>query len=501
MYDPRTMSVNGNAAASGEQRWTAVILAVFGSIILAFAVHRAVVASFTHDESYSYVHYMKLSYWEVLTHVDAYTNNHLLNTLGMKAADQFLGNSELALRSPNLAALALFLFYAARLLLRLPRWFAICGFIVLGTNTYMLELFTLARGYGLSFGFMLMALFHLVRAIREARLRDIALFHVASVLATLSNFTLLNVHLAGLITLYTLLGVRISLGDVPRKRLVSVTLMNVVMVAFCTLLLWLPIQHTLERNVLDFGGKGGFFHSTVSTWFMSLLPAVRIPGPVMVAFYVVVVLIVGAGLVLTFQRLRKGDASFFTRWTALPTVLLVLVLTCLGGELQHALFGVDRMVNRFALFFVPLLVLLMIELLAVLHERGRTRVPMAVMSLAALWGVFSCARCFGPYHSVEWQYDVRTKDAITAIAHDMEVTGYQGPPVHVGINWLFEPALNFYRIRMKLDRVEELDRNGLTDHDAYRLVLQDQADTMSAQGYARMASYPQSNTVLFKKAK
>ena len=153
---------------------------MIGLVITAFAVYRAATASFTHDESYSYIYYVKLSYWELLQHVDGFTNNHLLNSVGLKLADQFLGNSELSLRTPNLLALVLFLFYAARILLKLPAWFAICGFVVLGTNTYMLELFTLARGYGLSFGFMLMALFYLIRGIQQGRLRDTALFNVAS---------------------------------------------------------------------------------------------------------------------------------------------------------------------------------------------------------------------------------------------------------------------------------------------------------------------------------
>lgn len=494
-----TLIPQGHPEEVLRRRWKAAVLVLLGLVIMVFAVHRAATASFSHDESYSYIFYMKTSYWNLIKHVNGYTNNHLLNSMGMKLSQELFGNSELALRLPNLLALVLFLFYAARILLKLPAWFAICGFVLLGTNTFMLELFTLARGYGLSFGFMLMALFHLIRAIREARRRDIVLFHVASVLATLSNFTLLNVHLAGLITLYVLLVIRVYLGDLPRKRLVPITITNAVMLAISVAVLWLPIEHTLQQSPLDFGGKSDFFSTTVATWVKSLLPWVKIPDMLMMVLYGVIVLIVGAGLAVTIQRVRKGDAAFFTRWTALPTVLLVLVLTSIGGELQHALFGVDRMVDRFALFFVPLLVLLAVQLLALLHEQGWIRVPRAVMAIAALWGVFSFARGFGPYHSVEWQYDVRTKDAMATIARDMHDRNYQGPPLHIGINWLFEPTLNFYRIQMKLDRIQQLDRNGLTDDDAYRLVFGDIEGPMRDEGYVLMENYSDSGTMLFRR--
>src|SRR5690606_4000176 len=199
-----------------SQRLVVAGMLVIAVVVMAAAVHRAATASFSHDEALTYVRYVHLSYADLALHKEAYTNNHLLNSVAMKCSASLFGTGELALRLPNLLALALFLFYAARLLLGLPTVLALGGFAVLATNSYMLELFTLARGYGHSFGFMLMALFHLVRAAQTLRTRDIVLFHAASVLATLSNFTLLNAHLGGVITLGMVLWARHSLSAFPR---------------------------------------------------------------------------------------------------------------------------------------------------------------------------------------------------------------------------------------------------------------------------------------------
>ena len=491
------MNVKGHAYPRG----VVVVMVLVGLVILIAAIHRAATASFIHDEAFTYIDFVDLDYGDILLHKHAYTNNHLLNTFAMKVCKQLFGSSELSLRLPNLLALVLFLFYAGRLLIKLPIWFAIGGFVLLGTNSYMLELFTLARGYGLSFGFMLMALFHLIRAAQRMRLRDVALFHVASVLATLSNFTLINVHLAGLITLYVLVLARVYLGDVQRKRLLPFTIANVVMLAISAAALWLPIQHTLEANALDFGGKGSFFNSTVSTWVMSFFPRMHFAEPIMIALYALVVLVVLGGLVVSIRRFKRSDTEFFSQRTDLPVITLVLVLTCLMLEVQHYWLGVDRLIQRFALFLVPLLILLIVQLLAVLYARGWRKATSAAITVAALWAGFSCSRTFGPYTSMEWQYDACTKEVVAAIALDMQGRDPHDPPVQVGINWLFGPAMNFYLQQMELDGIQPFDHESTTSaNDTYRAVFGKEEASMRADGYVPLDTFPETGVILFKKA-
>lgn len=478
-----------------------VIMFLVGVVVWAFAVHRAAAASFTHDEAYSYDHYMGLSYTDIVLHKEVFTNNHLLNTFGMKLSQQLFGSSELALRLPNLLALILFLFYSARLLVHLPPWLAAGGYIVLATNSYMLEFFTLARGYGLSFGFMMMALYHLIRAAQGLQKRDVVLFNTAAVLATLSNFTLINVQIAGLITLYAVLLARVSLGTLPIKRLWAVSRTNLVMLAFSVAVLWNPVRNTLRSNALDFGGKGEFFESTATAWLRSFLPGVFISNAVQLGFDILIVVVVLAALVVFVDHYLRQDGAFFVRHAGLLVTALVLVLTCIAVELQHALFGMDRMHERFALFLVPLLVLTTVQLVALPNWRAWVLFTRGSIGVAALWGAFAFACTFGPYKSVEWQYDVRTKDAAIAIARDMRSRHYHGPPLHVGIHWMLEPTMNFYRNRLGLDRLQPFDRDSLTTKDAYRLVFQDAAGASIKAGYVQIKAYPESGTVLLKRRK
>ena len=71
-------------------------------LLVAFVSIKASIASFTHDESYSYLRFVGQSFFEIISYDTPYTNNHILNTLLMKCFDLLFGTSELALRAPNI---------------------------------------------------------------------------------------------------------------------------------------------------------------------------------------------------------------------------------------------------------------------------------------------------------------------------------------------------------------------------------------------------------------
>lgn len=489
--------VPGLLNALGPKMTRAAMLLVMASI-LAWTTYRAAVASISHDEAYTWLHFVPLSWSELFAHKEAFTNNHLLNTLGMKASATVFGNGELALRLPNLLALALFMAAAARLLAPLPAGFALGGAIVLFFNCWLLELFALARGYGLSMGFMFLALHQLVQLARRPRARDVAFYHAASVLATLANFTLLNVQLAGIAALALVYLMHERVGGLGRTAWRKIIQWNLVGVAASATVLWIPVRNTLRQNALDFGSKDDFLHATAYTWWKSLLPDIELPVPVWNALSAATVLIVLLSVFHLFRRWRRGDPDLLNRDVAMPILLVVFLLTCIAAEVQHLLFGVDRLVGRFAMFLEPLFVLVTVQLLAARWATGRKRAPSVVMAVAAVCCMVVCICRFGPYRSMEWQYDVHTKDAMAAIADDFRTRPHQGA-VRVGINWLFEPAMNYYRLRMGVAEIEPLDRDDIKTGDVYRLVFEGDANTHASDGYQRMCAWPESATVLLKR--
>jgi hypothetical protein len=113
--------------------------------------------------------------------------------------------SELALRFPNVLA---FLVYGIAVWLILKPWknnpllyFSGCGLLLL--NPYMIDFFSLARGYGLALAFGLMAIYFFVKAREPGQMkyfaRDFFFSMLFSLLAAWSNFILINLNIALLV--------------------------------------------------------------------------------------------------------------------------------------------------------------------------------------------------------------------------------------------------------------------------------------------------------------
>ncbi|MDO8898819.1 MAG: hypothetical protein Q7V19_14310, partial [Bacteroidales bacterium] len=137
-------------------------------------------------------------------------NNHLINTWLIRQSTRLSGsNSELALRFPNVLA---FLVYGIAVWLILKPWknnplLYFSGYGLLLLNPYMIDFFSLARGYGLALAFGLMAIYFFVKTREPGQMkyfaRDFFFSMLFSLLAAWSNFILINLNIA-LLALYLL---------------------------------------------------------------------------------------------------------------------------------------------------------------------------------------------------------------------------------------------------------------------------------------------------------
>jgi len=174
----------------------------FSFFFIIYEVLRAVRVPFTPDEAGTFRKFVSTNILAVFSFASA--NNHFLNTLLTKFFYALFGPSELALRLPNLLAYLVYLVFAFLLLQRFAktRILVVCGFLLLNLNPYVLDFFSLSRGYGLSLGFLMAGLYFFFlflgdMASGEPRdLRDLYISLAAVSLAVLSNFVLLNVYLS-----------------------------------------------------------------------------------------------------------------------------------------------------------------------------------------------------------------------------------------------------------------------------------------------------------------
>jgi hypothetical protein len=184
-------------------------------LLFAFAVARAARVPLTFDEAAAFLRYIDTEFPSVFhtTLLSIFSfevaTNHFLNTLLTKICYAVAGSSELALRTPNLLGYAMYLWFALLIVRRCrDRAIAIAGFLLLNLNPYLLDFFTLSRGYGLSLGFLLGALYFLFRffdALQDGASAAGSLTRTLAMAcaAVMANFALLNAYL-GMFAIATL---------------------------------------------------------------------------------------------------------------------------------------------------------------------------------------------------------------------------------------------------------------------------------------------------------
>ena len=177
-----------------------VILACFIYILV-----RTIQIPVTHDEAGTILNFSTQSVWNIISYKDPIPNNHLLNTLLIKFSTGLFGMNELSCRLPNVLGGVLYLlvsFKLSFLLFRSPV-LRLSLLRLMIANPFVIEFFALARGYGLSVGFMLVSIYFLLQR-KEKKLYTSLLFAAAAVY---TNITQLN-YLAPLIIIILYLAIK-----------------------------------------------------------------------------------------------------------------------------------------------------------------------------------------------------------------------------------------------------------------------------------------------------
>lgn len=178
-----------------------LILAVSLALI-AFEAVRAARATFYFDEANTFLNYLSSNILAIFNFNSA--NNHFLNTVLAKLFCAVGGTSELVLRLPNLLGIIVYLLFSFLIVDRFikNRLMAVCGFLWLSSNPYLLEFFSLCRGYGLSLACLMAALFFFFSFLKtttddEAEAdRRLRYSLTAAGLGVLANFNLLTVYIS-----------------------------------------------------------------------------------------------------------------------------------------------------------------------------------------------------------------------------------------------------------------------------------------------------------------
>jgi hypothetical protein len=451
------------------------LLLIIGSLLLSYSAVRAVLLAITWDEAYTYIEFARngkilLDKYDMMS-----ANNHILNTAGMIFFSKLFGLHEFALRIPSLFAHLIFLFYSGRLIAKCKnQWIGFFGFLIINLNPYMLDFFSLARGYGLSIAFMMSSIFHLYLFIEEgARIKNSVIAIVFAAVAVIANFVLLNylVVLFGLIVLLNIyfLNEEKALGITTFFKNISLSLF-VMIIFFC--LITPMLLHLKEAGALFFGGHDGFWPDTVSTIVNRSFyeqPYSHYLIQRIVKAFIVVTILFGAFYSLSGLMKRKT-------WTKeglfLLTIFALLILSSLSTIIQFHTLGTLYLIDRTVLFlFVLFSVFIVFQTDNLAELKGQ--VVYITGTIASLM-VLHFIKCANLNYCLEWKYDGNTKEMLEDV-NEMKKIPLGKETISIGIPLTFDPGINFYREKDQLTWLNSAWRSETNNplHDFYYLTTSD----------------------------
>ena len=473
---------------------------IFGgtiALLLAYTTARACLLSMTHDESSTYLNYINMNIWQCFHSPKCWgtANLHWLNTLVMQLTVKLFGVSEFAIRLPNLLTHFVYLVFSCLLLLEMKRsfWVTYAAFLMLNLSPYLLDFFSLARGYGMICGWVMMSLYFLWKYIDTRKNKFAIGTFSGAFLAVMSNFVALNylMALTGVFYLWLIYLLFFKEEKTARaypnpkgcpshndtkkslplgnKRLWIHALTPLPFLVALAILLYRPIQFLSSGGEFKYGSSSLYqsLQTMVRDYLQSKADTYFGKSTITIFACLAIALVLVAATRATRQFIRKPQD---TRTAFLLVTVLILLCVILIQKVQFHVMGTNYLIMRTALMLVPL-GLLPVALCFLLWENiWASRLVLAI-------GIFSVLHLL-PHinytHSREWWYDIHTK----RMALYVEKLNVE-KPVKLGVHWTYEPTTMFYWKTGRLNAIDELlyNKNIRTDDyfDYYYVPLGDTA--------------------------
>jgi hypothetical protein len=458
-------------ANTSEHTRSLLPLLVLSCLLSAYVAIRAYIIPITFDEAANYLEFTRrgllLPFHPPFPHFAA--NNHFLNSWLTWLTTSLLGVSELTLRLPVLSAHILFLYYTARLanefssaLLRLS------SFVVLNVNPYLLDFFSLSRGYGLAFGLLAGSLWYLYRFLQtqfEPR------YSVAStgfaILAVTAHLTLVH-FLIALCAVIVLAGTfSAPTGDRFLQKFFHAIRANAIALTMVLVFL-LPTLVVLRgyrrAGAFFYGGTTSFWKDTVLSLFDRSLYETHYPGSTRLGITtsneltqllgIIAIIIVTIALVVSIIRLAKPVQP---GQLYLPALVFLLLFSSVASIAQHHLLNVLYLTGRTGLY---LLLLFAFVLVVLANEMAAARkLWQYALGLVALLLTIHFANCVNLRYVLEWKLAADMKEMLKDIEELKNDAPVGRGNTAVGVNLDFEAPLNYYRAVDHLTWLNEPARN------------------------------------------
>jgi len=447
---------------------------IIGLVVFLYCVLRAYLVPITHDEAYTYLNYVHDTLWDTLAYNHSpEPNNHSFNSAVAMFFNFVFGGSPFALRLFSLIACLVFLYYTYKLVnIILNTLVAISSYILLLSNPYMLDYFSLCRGYAPGLACMMASLYYLYQHFNSPGISARQQFKAMLPAGLMPCFHLsfLNYFLPFCAVVLFLNTYKVLSAKGVRRNIfwgifkTVISSYPLLIIAILTLSYTLPVVFFFKgQNQFDFAGAHGFWYDTVGILFSRTLYYYDMAPNIILYLSIIKVVVVIIFTIACFYWVYRKSIDF-RFW-----VFLLLIVCSLSSFLQFHLLGINYPIDRTALFFGLLLFLCFVYAFDYASRVRKIFIAPFLLTVVFFCGVTVKAGNFS--YALNWWFDAGNHLMLKDLENLNKANYSKSKPLKLGIDWLFEPAINYYRIYDKMDWLGNVTRKGLDASQDYYFVF------------------------------
>jgi uncharacterized membrane protein len=427
---------------SSQDLFFVVSSSIVAGLLIMYSFIRAGKLSFTYDEATTFL----LIYSKNFNYLFCSANNHLLNSLFVWILSRYFGNSEFILRFPNILAHLIFLFYAFKLCQLIEfKGLRLFIFILLNINPFLLDYFSLSRGYGLSVACLSASLYFLVKDLNFSEVNGTDRDRFSSILwgalAVLANLSTLHYYLA-LVTAFVCLDFMKGRMK-PFSKWLMHNLKSIIVCLVVGAVLVHFIRLMIEMRQLYFGGTNGFWEDSVNSLLYSCFyyKSYSVLVCRIIKGFIACVFVSGGLFGLYEWTIQKNP-------TRLSLLFIILAFAVISPILQFWLFKTRLPIERTALFYFPLFIFLLAFLLDEIVKTWNLRFVKGLILFMSITmtaiGIYHFS-CTGNLNYAFYdRFNADSKEAMEVLKRIHE---QKGGDIKIGSGWQQKTTIDYYRLK------------------------------------------------------
>ncbi|MCH2231977.1 MAG: hypothetical protein MK105_16695 [Crocinitomicaceae bacterium] len=412
-----------------------ILFAVFCTVL-----YKAIQIPITHDEVATLYRARDSSFSDLLFYTNHDQNNHILNSILTKVSINIFDIHLWSIRLPNILFFLIFavgVWRIVKLIFGFSSFFIIPATAIFIANPYILDFFSLCRGYGMSLALSTLSISFLLAFFERKNLNFAHLALIFACLASYANFTLVYF-------LFSVLSI-IPLGFIIYRRqfgsrLIKFLIIQSIIIIGYGALVFIPLNIILSTNQMIYWESDGFIENTLLPLLSNSLSGSKtlfLQSSIAVAVGVIAIITFSITYILIKISKSSNHEALFQNPIFASTILLIS--TILINLFHCYVLDAPFLNGRLAIFYHPLFIVVFLSTIRLISLKEYYSLKTFSSGIILVLTIMHFTQVWRKDIFREWYYDATTYKVLNhlnSIRNNEHIT--------IDSHWLFNPALRFH---------------------------------------------------------